>query len=256
MVSNDTNKVIKYLKKKNGATIEEIEHDLIPKKKFYSVLFTLEKSGFINTTRVQEREDGSGNPIYDLSIDGDKYAESIEWHSKLLDKKQILPIDVSLLLFATVLLYFTPKFSSTVYPDLDYYVKDTETLSMQRLTTIAGSGEKVRLCIINKGQIPTGHIVMRIDYPQIDSIEELILRPKIWNFNSIPEKNSSCSVEYIRAYCSATNDECSQEEIDKIPTGEVKVNFEVKCPNCEIKKDYIKLDFCIWDKDSAVCPLF
>ena len=172
---------------------------------------------------------------------GSKFAES--W----IDKKQVIPIVISVLLLIGVYWTISLQISSITpnRPVLDVYpaeyLGDPPMLSARYLSDKNISGEKVRLYIKNSGGMETQHITIEVVSPTF-------LASNRENIETIKERSTGSGVLYIRQ-------DCMQEKCDQshLPEGIVPITFKFTCRNCEYREFNKNFDFCIEHETSGIC---
>ena len=167
-----------------------------------------------------------------------------------IDKKQVIPIVISVLMVICVYWSISLQISSIIpnRPVLDVYpaeyLGDPPMLSARCLSdknVSGGKGENVRLYIKNSGGMETQHMTIEVVSPTF-------LASNTENIETIEERSTGSGVLYIRQDC--VQEKCDQSLLHE---GIVSITFKFTCRNCEYREFNKTFDFCIEHETSGIC---
>ncbi len=147
------------------------------------------------------------------------------------------------------------EFTATIDPNLEFFpdsgdeVPELSAFTMSRMIAGRENGQRLRLCVKNRGQTESGRVTAEILNQWSNN--------NIWNFENVKFGKPECDSVLIRnTNCvldiNAPYKECPTSEI---PNGITYLILKVTCTNCnsEEKTSEIPIEVCVWHNDSAYC---
>jgi len=234
----------------DSLTVKKIKDELnISKEEYDKLIIYGEGSGYINCYY-------KGKELYiKVEITGLDYLKELEkensFFHKWIDRKQIIPLLFTVLVGIVLAFYshsLQQPYMQLVNPDITLYPNTNEKIPELSAQQMAEErflpGEKLELCIKNQGKTDTGQVNV--------FLENYWAYSETWNFQNITSGTYKCVDGYIR------QNECHQDgncNISLVPEGIVKLNFRIRCNNCEPRIFSDSFNVCIWHKSNAICKI-